>query len=68
MNIENHMYNAKNMLNVAQSKIDSQDYDSALALLCNVYSNVRILIEQVYKTSIDAARAKRPAVEIPGGP
>ena len=68
MNIENHMYNARNMLNVAQSKIEAQDYDSALALLCSAYSNVRNLIEQVYKTSIDAARAERPAVETPGGP
>ena len=44
------------------------NYDDALVLLCSAYSNVRILIEQVYKTSIDAARAERPAVETPGGP
>ncbi len=44
------------------------NYDEALALLCTAYSNVRSLIEQVYKTSIEAARAERPAVENPGGP
>lgn len=44
------------------------NYDEALALLCTAYSNVRSLLEQVYKTSIDASRAERPAGETVGGP
>ena len=61
MNIENHMYNAKNMLNVSQSKIESQDYKSALALLVNAYGHVRSLIELVYKLDHEASAAARSA-------
>ena len=44
------------------------NYDESLTLLCSAYSNVRSLIEQVYKVGIDTSRAERPAGELEGGP
>lgn len=68
MNFENHMYNTKTHLAMAQSKIESHDYDTALAALTEAYSNVRMMIELVWACKVEAARAERPAVETPGGP
>lgn len=61
MNIELDIYNAKNMLQTAQGKIESRDYNTALVMLCTAYSHLRSLIEKVYKLSVESSRDECPA-------
>lgn len=68
MNIENHMYNAKTCLDTAQTKIEAQDYESALALLADAYSNVRELLQQVFKLQALKVKVARPAGDNSVGP
>ena len=68
MNIENHIHNAKAWLETAQAKIEAHDYDSALAMLADSYSNVRELIEHVWELKRAAASAEVPAGQSSGGP
>lgn len=63
MNIKNHVYDAKTYLDTAQAKIESRDYDSALALLIKSWTNIRILIDHVYKLKLESPRTERPAKE-----
>ena len=48
MNIENHIHNAKKSLDLARDKVDRQDYESALAILCIVMTETRELLEHVF--------------------
>jgi len=47
MNIENHLTNAGAYLEMANLKIDNLDYDSTLAALAKVYSNIRQAMDHV---------------------
>jgi len=63
MNIENHMCNAKTCLKTSQAKIEARDYDTALAMLANAYSNIRRLMEHVFVLKRSASVAAHPAGE-----
>jgi hypothetical protein len=66
MNIENHIYNAKKALDMVRDKVESQDYDTALAMLCNLMTENRELIEHVYKLHALKAEVSTPAGEDTG--
>lgn len=57
MNFENHMHNTKTHLAMAQSKVESHDYDTALAALTEAYSNVRMMIELIWVCKVAAEQA-----------
>ena len=57
------MCNAKTCLKTAQAKIEAREFDTALAMLAQAYSNVRRLIENVYKLERSDSVAARPAGE-----
>jgi len=68
MNVENHVYNSKTCLDLGQASIESHEYDTALAMLAKAYSNVRQLMEHVWKLKRSASAAERPAGDTVGGP
>ncbi len=63
MNVENHTYNAKHMLDVARDKCDVLDYDNALNILCAAYGQVRELIQDVYALKIEAEQNEPAGTE-----
>ena len=68
MNIENHIYNSKNCLDLGQAGIEARNYNTALAMLVKAYSNIRELIEHVWELKRSAASAEVPARDDSGGP
>jgi len=63
MNIENHIYNAKKALDLVRDKVSEQDYDIALAMLCNVMTETRDLISHVWSLKCLKAEVEEPSVE-----
>lgn len=63
MNIENRIYNAKKSLDLCRDNIESRDYDTALAVAASVYSDVRWLMEIIYKMKRSVVLAARPPGE-----
>ena len=61
MNIEDHVYNAKKALDFTSEHVAVEDYDIALAMLCNVMTETRDLISHVWDLKCSSARAQRPA-------
>jgi len=49
MNINNHIMTAKKVLDIVRDKVDSQDYETALDMLCNLMTENRELIDHVFK-------------------
>jgi len=49
MNVENHVYNAKNVLDLAREAIAQGNYDTALALLAKGWTDYRELIAHVWE-------------------
>jgi len=68
MNIENCIYNSKKALDLCRNKIESREYDTALALATSAYSDIRWLVEHVFELKRTASAAARPAGETVGGP
>lgn len=66
MNLENEFSNAEVYLEMAKEKVAAHDYDSALASLTKVYEYTRMLLQVVYKLSVERSQASRPAGEDTG--
>lgn len=49
MNIENHVANSKNCLDLAKEKLDVGDFDQGIVELVMAYSNVRALLEHAWR-------------------
>lgn len=67
MNTKDLMLNAVTWLKTAQTEIKSRNYDTALDMLAEAYSNVRSLMELVYELKRTASAAERPAGEATDG-
>jgi len=63
MNIENHIDVAKNALDIVRDKVDSQDYETALDMLCNLMTENRELIDHVFKLQALKIEVETPAGE-----
>ena len=61
MIIEQHIHAAKKALDFTREHVAVEDYDIALAMLCNVMTETRDLISHVWDLKCSAARAQRPA-------
>ena len=61
MNIENHIYNSKTCLDHANDKVAKQDFDTALAMLVQAYSNIRELMDHVLALKALKDEVARPA-------
>ena len=61
MNIENNIYNAKNCLDHCRAKVESHDYESALAMSAAAYSNCRRLMEHIWELLRAESLAQRSA-------
>ena len=65
MNIENHFHTAEAYLKTAKSQTKLKNYDTALAALCESYSNMRELIKLIYELNRTDPIAPGPAGDIP---
>lgn len=61
MNIVNHIYNAQKALLHAHDRIEAQDYDIALAMLCNVMTETRDLISHVWSLKCEKSKSASPS-------
>lgn len=64
MNIENHMQRAQAYLELAEEKVDRQDYTGARASLANAYSHTRELLDHVQKLVVLKEDVEPPAAEV----
>lgn len=63
MNIENNFRCAEAYLEMAHEKVESHDFETALAALVKAYEHTRSLLEQVFKLQALKAEVETPAGE-----
>lgn len=66
MNIKANISVVEVYLEMANEKVERQDFEGALEALASAYSHVRELLEQVQKLSALKTMAERSAKDVPG--
>lgn len=59
MNVENHIYNSKICLDFANYKVSKRDFNTALAMLVEAYSNIRKIMDHVLALKAEQSELER---------
>lgn len=63
MNLENHVFNAKNALDHGLHKLNVEEYDASISFFAAAYSEVRALLECAWRIKRKAAIEAQPPGE-----